>query len=177
MSTINSYRYLITAAVAFLVVLILYLCQPVLEFTPHGLVWPLQGVKINHNPSPNSIKIINQATFKTMRGKILGGMNVNMHDNTACSLSLSPTVAITPDNRKLMLISKDCQKSIYAKEEQLISKAKSLASTLDKADTMTYIIIPPNLSKGPDFAEWALQAVDADNKNILMRGVKHPGGK
>jgi hypothetical protein len=170
-SSIHSYRYLITAAIALFIVLILYLCQPANSFTPHGLVWPLSSAKHNPDPKPQSIKVITQAELKRVgQSNVLGGLNVSMHDTSACSISLM--TAITPSNRNDLRVGDGCKKSINTKVDQLIAKAKSLASTISTANAISYQIIPPSLARGVDFAEWTLRAYDVHDPMIVRKGGK-----
>jgi hypothetical protein len=175
-SKLDQYRYKITGAVGLFIVAILYLTQPTATYTPHGIVWPAKGITMLKKPTNTSkIKVApyqprepSSSIIVPPNAKLLGSVNVFMHDSSRCSTAWST-------NPKLWK-SSACKESVKKKIKILQDKEKSLASTLPGANTIrfnSYMQRAPSLQQGRAFAEWSLHGVVLDVNN---KGAAHNQG-
>ncbi len=149
MEFLNHYRLRITAAIAILVVVILYLFTPSSKPSISGFVKPTQPdvVVIKTNKTASNIVVKKLNTFFDSKKNAAGIVIVNYHDTNSCSLNVGQDT------------SEECKDYVHKLHSQLDNKAKLMASELQSKQgeavvkTLKGYCNPPPKGK-IDFASW-----------------------
>ena len=163
MSQLKRYRYHLTALIGLIVVLFLYMFQPKQHNTAHGIVWPGKGQTMNlsANLQSNPIDVLSKDVLSKPSGATrIGEASVFLHDDANC---YTKSDLLKPNSS-----TEKCTKHRNHSREEILTKAKQLASQLNNAKYISSMgCQPPRYDQPAYFQQWVCKF------NIYTAGAKH----
>jgi hypothetical protein len=149
-SQLKRYRYHVTALIGLVVVFFLYIFQPKQHNMAHGIVWPDKGQTMNlsANLQSNPIDVLSKDEFSKLSGATrIGEASVFLHDDANC---YTKSDLLKPNSS-----TEKCKKHLMRSYEEILTKAKQLASQLNNAKYITSVAIqPPRYDQPAYFQQW-----------------------